>query len=160
MQTPVLRQLWRFALTPCIIYLRAVVLFSQVLFLWIETAVERVLRPRYEIRGKCKQRAACCQYLGIQVAKPLFRAQLFIAFLKRYYLWMWGFEFKGRDEDYLMFSCTHIGADGRCSVYWRRPGICRKYPRRGPYERPVFLPGCGFYAYDRLEKKVILPLSD
>ena len=35
-------------------------------------------------------------------------------------------------------SCVFLGADRRCTVYERRPGVCRKFPEGGP--RPGFCP--------------------
>lgn len=41
-------------------------------------------------------------------------------------------------ENEPVYTCKHLASDGRCSIYEKRPGLCRRYPNDAP------CPSCGF----------------
>jgi Fe-S-cluster containining protein len=69
----------------------------------------------------------------------------------RWISWLFDFKLLGidRERGYLAFTCKHLQSNGKCGNYFWRPNICRNYPLTDYFEKPVFLPGCGFYAKPR-----------
>ena len=60
----------------------------------------------------------------------------------------WLFDFKliriEKERNYLVFECEHLTADNKCGNYSWRPSICRNYPLLDYFEKPTFIPGCGY----------------
>ncbi len=87
------------------------------------------------VRKKCKSvknpctgcKALCCQYVAIPIDKPTTRGDFedirwYIAHKKT---WV----FVESNDWYICFDnpCMFLSADYKCSIYDRRPRICRKY---------------------------------
>lgn len=107
----------------------------------------------YKITGACKKRGLCCQNIAVYVPKSFFKYTLLRKLTILWYTFVYNFSFldHNTEEQVLLFRCNYLKEKG-CSIYWKRPFICRNYPDVAQFfKRPTFLPGCGY----KLE-----PLSD
>jgi Fe-S-cluster containining protein len=109
-------------------------------------------RPRYKIEGGCKKRGACCQFIHMDWPQKK------LSFLMKLRVF-WTTEVLGfyfRDFEFMedkvltkVMSCRYLKKDGRCKHYFLRPQICRDWPKRPYFKKPVLLKGCGFKAIPR-----------
>jgi Fe-S-cluster containining protein len=60
------------------------------------------------------------------------------------YTFVYNFKLKGwyKNDQMLIYSCNYL-KNGKCSIYWRRPLICREYPRSKRIGQTT-MPGCGY----------------
>ena len=103
-----------------------------------------IFLPReYKLIGKCKKRGLCCHRVGIQMSDD------FVKYPKKIVIWWYSFVYNfqlidERPEDrVLIFKCHYI-KDNQCSIYHRRPFICRSYPTPRYFGKPNLIPGCGY----------------
>ena len=100
-----------------------------------------IKRVRYKITGACKKCGKCCQDIrlkGVNSEKDFRLTQFFIPMYKRFII-------KGKDENGdLILGCTLQNSDGTCSVYNKRPKLCRNFPKKYIYFNGVLQDGCGF----------------
>lgn len=115
----------------------------------LSTVAGRVFKSNYHIGGACKQRGACCKNLGIWMRPESASSPIVLALVKWWYEFVYHFTCKGLDESghVMMFSCRYL-KHNKCSIHWRRPFICRNYPMVRYFDRPVMLPGCGYFVQD------------
>ncbi len=114
--------------------------------------VKRACPPRWEVDGACICCGECCKLLAMSVPGYWRRFSPLIMLSIWYYEEWHGFRFEGfRPHGWLLFSCSRLGEDGRCTAYARRPVICREYP--SPYSRlrPEIPEDCGFRILERDE---------
>ena len=94
-----------------------------------------------KIEGECKQCGKCCNYMyskDMYSEKEFKFMQFLFPSYRRFYI-------KGKDEfGNFIFACKDVTSDGKCSVYEKRPGMCRRYPVKY-LSFPVTLhEGCGY----------------
>jgi Fe-S-cluster containining protein len=71
--------------------------------------------------------AACCRYIALPIETPTERSDFDDI---RWYLLHENISVFVEDGDWyisMLTNCRHVQPDGRCAIYARRPGICRKY---------------------------------
>lgn len=71
--------------------------------------------------------AACCRYIALPIETPTERSDFDDI---RWYLVHENISVFVEDGDWyisMLTSCRHVDAAGRCTIYARRPRICRKY---------------------------------
>lgn len=106
----------------------------------------RLLRPTWRYGGECNGCGACCRSIRIALPRWLpFRQRLTPLVLawaarSRPFLYHRGQLEPGE----LIFGCSYLSADNRCTVYAERPDICRLYPYRRPLRAPVLFEECGY----------------
>lgn len=96
---------------------------------------------KYEVKGECKKCGRCCNHIysfDIADEKEFKFMQILYPTYKRFYI-------KERDEKgNLVFACKYVSKEGLCTVYNKRPQLCKRYPSP-KILYPVDLPdGCGF----------------
>lgn len=98
-------------------------------------------KMRYEITGKCNMCGKCCNYMysyDTYTEKEFKLMQFFFPTYRRFYI-------KGRDEEgNLIFACKLVTPEGKCSVYKKRPRMCRKYPAKWIGYPGKLHDGCGY----------------
>lgn len=103
-------------------------------------------KQEYEIKGSCNKCGKCCEtlYAAYDYSEKEFKIMQFIfPVYRRFYI-------KGRDEfGNCFFGCKYLNENKLCSVYKKRPLICRKYPQKKLSFYAQMPDGCGFY----IEKK-------
>lgn len=103
-------------------------------------------KQEYEIKGACNKCGKCCEmiYSAYDYTEKEFKFMQFIfPTYKRFYI-------KGKDEfGNTFFSCKYLGNDKLCTVYNKRPRLCRQYPKKKLAFYAKMPEGCGFY----VEKK-------
>lgn len=103
-------------------------------------------KQEYEIKGACNQCGKCCEmiYAAYDYTEKEFKFMQFIfPTYKRFYI-------KGKDElGNTFFGCKYLGNDKLCTVYKKRPRLCRQYPKKKLSFYAKMPEGCGFY----VEKK-------
>ncbi len=95
----------------------------------------------YKRVGECKQCGQCCRkiYSIDTFSEKEFKfMQLIYPPYRRFYI-------KEVDENgHFIFACKYVLPDGRCSVYSKRPRVCRQYPV-ARHNCSLTLPdGCGY----------------
>jgi Fe-S-cluster containining protein len=69
--------------------------------------------------------------------------------VKWYYKENFSMTYEGMaDGVWMMFSCPNL-KNNLCSIYHRRPRICREYPPVDSVFKPDIGPSCGFRLIDR-----------
>ena len=95
----------------------------------------------YEVTGKCLQCGRCCNYMysfDTYTEKEFKIMQFFFPTYRRFYI-------KGKDEEgNFIFACKLVTSDGKCSVYERRPVMCRNYPAKRILYPAKLHDGCGY----------------
>ncbi|MGE4169111.1 MAG: YkgJ family cysteine cluster protein [Candidatus Margulisiibacteriota bacterium] len=106
----------------------------------------RFLPKKYALDGGCLQRGVCCKNIAVYLSKSYWENEKLMRLAQWWYEFVYNFELRFIEEDsrVLIFKCRYLTPENRCGIYWRRPYICRNYPNFGFFEKPVFLPGCGF----------------
>ncbi len=96
---------------------------------------------KYKIEGKCLQCGKCCKQIrsyGLKNEKELKTMQFFLPWYKRFFI-------IDKDENgELILSCKYLQTDGKCSVYNKRPFVCRNYPAKIINFNAEMPDGCGF----------------
>jgi len=112
----------------------------------IENAIGKLFKRKWKIVGKCRRDGRCCKDIGI-IAKPwIIKYKYIFKMVLWWYTRVYPFCFKYyiEKENILIFGCTKLNNDGTCSIYNRRPSICRRYPIVSYFEKPVLFDDCGF----------------
>ncbi len=101
-------------------------------------AVEKV---KYEVQGNCKKCGKCCKQIhsyGMKNEKDLKIMQFFLPHYKRFYI-------NGKDENgNITLSCIYLKDNGECSIYEKRPRLCRNYPARIINFNGEMIQECGY----------------
>lgn len=106
--------------------------------------------PRqYRIEGSCKKRGVCCKQIALYLAPAFWTYPVFRKAAILWYCFVYNFDVIGEDESQkiVLFSCRYL-KNNTCSIYWRRPAICRNYPLVRFFDKPSFIPGCGYRVKD------------
>lgn len=100
--------------------------------------------PKDQIIGQCKKRGVCCQNLAIGVSKTINNHSFLLSITNWWYQFVYNFKLKGwyKKDQILLYSCNYL-KDGKCSIHWRRPLICREYPQSKRIGQTT-MPGCGY----------------
>ncbi len=110
-------------------------------------------RRQVEIQGSCNACGKCCQGLvlwqGSSVVKDRATfAKLVKAVPETYARFEPGESTRVEESGgagHLVFRCTKLGEDGRCTDYAERPIICRRFPEPRLFIRGYKMPPrCGF----------------
>ena len=103
---------------------------------------------RWVVHGKCKQCGNCCKEILLTMTPRQISSRFFTNLAIRWISWLFGFILLRVDYEnrYLVFTCKHRCADGKCGNYFWRPSICRNYPLVDYFEEPKLLAGCGYKA--------------
>ncbi|OGC03442.1 hypothetical protein A2276_00835 [candidate division WOR-1 bacterium RIFOXYA12_FULL_43_27] len=117
---------------------------------FVTMGLKSLFPTRHKITGRCKMCGNCCREIRMKIAPAFLSSKFFTELVIRWISWLFDFylieiDFEHQD---LVFSCYHRGEDGKCKNYFWRPSICRNYPLLDYFKKPVFLPGCGYYAED------------
>ncbi len=95
----------------------------------------------YKIEGSCNKCGKCCKEIrcyGLKNEKEFKLMQFFFPHYKRFFI------HKIDNEGNLVLTCKYLDDDGLCSVYDKRPKLCRNYPRRTISFNAEMIDGCGF----------------
>jgi len=100
-----------------------------------------IKKVRYKVTGSCNKCGKCCQDIRMKGAddeKDFKLTQFLIPMYRRFVI-------KGKDENgALILGCKLQNLDGTCSVYDKRPRLCRNFPGKYLYFNGVLQDGCGF----------------
>lgn len=103
-------------------------------------------KVKYDIVGECKKCGKCCNYIysfdtcNEQEFKFM---QILYPVYKRFYI-------KDKDEkgnlpeSHLIFACKYVSKDGLCTVYNKRPKMCKRYPNKKILHNAKMHEGCGY----------------
>ena len=110
------------------------------IFTWATT----FWHPKSELSGQCKQRGVCCQNIAVGVSHRINNSNSLMRIVNWWYTFVYNFKLKGwyKNDQMLIYSCNYL-KNGKCSIYWRRPLICRQYPRSKRIGQTT-MPGCGY----------------
>jgi hypothetical protein len=104
-------------------------------------------RRRIRIRGRCEACGECCRRLVLwHRGRPVREEPEFEALVRKDPFTYSRFRPEARNSDGdLVFACSKLGADGRCTVYADRPVLCRRYPEPRMFLHGARLPReCSF----------------
>ena len=100
--------------------------------------------PKEPLTGYCKKRGVCCQNIAVGVSKTINESSILLRIINQWYTFVYNFTLKGwyKNDQIMIYSCNYL-KNGKCSIYWRRPLICREYPYKKRIGQTT-LPGCGY----------------
>ncbi|MBQ2644998.1 YkgJ family cysteine cluster protein [bacterium] len=102
-------------------------------------------RQSYEVTGKCIKCGKCCKNI---YSAYMYSEQEF-EFMKKIFPSYRRFYIKRRDEKgNFIFGCQYL-KNNLCSVYEKRPRLCRSYPQKRLAIYSKMPDGCGY----KVEKK-------
>jgi hypothetical protein len=121
-------------------FLQPVVLVSHIL-----SKIERLVKPpTWPISGACRKCGQCCRLIAMHVPSFVIHRVSLRTMVQWYYEENFGMTYEGVTDDvWMVFSCPNLEAN-RCSIYHRRPRICRQYPFEDSIIKPDIGPSCGF----------------
>jgi Fe-S-cluster containining protein len=127
--------------------LRKIMLWLILLDNAITQGLKRLFPTAWKIGGSCKQCGKCCEEILLKAHPALLKGNWITKLTVKWIEWVFQFYLIRIDREgkYLVFSCHHRGADGKCQVYNWRPSVCRNYPLLDYFKEPRFLDGCGYY---------------
>jgi hypothetical protein len=126
--------------------LRTIIRFFRDLDGAFSTFFRKLLPNQHVIVGACKKRGLCCNNIAVYIPKGMWKHKYQLSFITLWYEWVYNFTRidAKEEEQVLLFACNYL-KENKCSIYWRRPFICRNYPLiHKHFRKPTFLPGCGF----------------
>ena len=112
-------------------------LFTWASTFWIKTT---------PITGQCKQRGICCRNIAVGLNPHINKYQKLVWLANMWYTFVYNFKLKGwyHQQEVLMYECKYL-IGNKCSIHWRRPLMCRRYPvPLKKKDTAQFLPGCGY----------------
>lgn len=96
---------------------------------------------KYEVKGECTKCGKCCKHIysiDTYTEQEFKFMQIIFPSYRRFYI-------KGQDDaGNLIFACKCISDEGLCTVYEKRPKMCRVYPCRKILYPAKMHEGCGF----------------
>ena len=96
---------------------------------------------KYRIDGVCNKCGNCCRQIrayGLRNEKELKFMQFILPWYKRFYI-------VGKDENNeFILSCKYLSQNGECSVYEKRPFVCRNYPQKHIFFNAEMPEGCSY----------------
>lgn len=103
------------------------------------------LKSRYTFTGQCKKRGVCCKNIAIYLSQGFWDSVLLTKLAIWWYTFVYSFELISTEPSHriLVFRCNYL-KNNSCSIYRRRPFICRNYPMARYFSKPNILPGCGY----------------
>jgi len=106
---------------------------------------EKPYKKQFVRTGSCKKRGVCCHNIAVHLSSGFWKAKPFRRFVIAWYELVYNFKLKQelRSESVLIFKCHYL-KENRCSIYHKRPAICRNYPEAQYFGEPITLPGCGY----------------
>lgn len=103
-------------------------------------------KMKYEVTGECKKCGKCCNYMysfDTYTEKEFKFMQMLFPSYRRFYI-------KGKDDEgNFIFACNDVSKEGLCSVYDKRPKMCRVYPNKRILYPAKLHDGCGFEVMKR-----------
>lgn len=102
-------------------------------------------KTEYVRQGKCLHTGQCCRAVGMEFPAFLHRYPLVLRTIQRWHALRYHFSYLGIKDNMLVYECLYLRKDNRCGIYWRRPSLCRRFPRALLYDFPGLHQGCGFY---------------
>jgi hypothetical protein len=109
-------------------------------FTWATTCWHK----KTTLEGTCKQRGICCKNIAVGVSNTINNNRFLMHIANWWYTFVYNFNLKGwyKNDKILIYSCNYL-KNGKCSIYWRRPLICRQYPHHQRIGNTT-MPGCGY----------------
>ncbi len=106
----------------------------------------KLFKTRYKIKGNCKQCGNCCTKIAIYLSNGFWEYPFLKKLAIKWYTFTYNFQLIDQDPELkiIIFKCNYL-KNQKCSIYFRRPFICRNYPEVRYFDEPVFLPECGYY---------------
>jgi Fe-S-cluster containining protein len=135
-------------------FLRLIYLFLQpvVMISFILSKIEQYVKPpAWPISGACLKCGQCCKLLAMHVPSFVAQREYLRNMVKWYYEENFGMIYEALDDEvWMVFSCPNL-KNNLCSIYNRRPRICRQYPFENSFLKPDIASYCGF-SHSRNEK--------
>lgn len=98
-------------------------------------------KVKYKVEGECLKCGKCCKEirsLGMKNEKDLKLMQFFLPHYRRFFI------LRTEINGELVLSCKYLDKNGLCSVYNKRPSVCKNYPSKNINFNGEMIDGCGF----------------
>jgi hypothetical protein len=126
--------------------LRTIFRFFRDLDGLFSTFFRKFFPDQFIIVGQCKKQGLCCENIAVYIPERMWERPFQLKLITFWYEWLYNFTHTvaKKEDNVILFSCKYL-KNNSCSIYWRRPFICRNYPLvHKHFKKPTFLPGCGF----------------
>ena len=130
----------------------------QTLFAHFQVSIEKILyHPTggdFIQEGLCQRCGDCCEHIVSSPPKILAQGlglRMYLAFHKLTH--NFSVNYRGPNQE-IVFKCGHLRNDGACSIYWRRPLLCRRYPLPPDRGQPKVLPNCSYFYTPKVVAKM------
>jgi hypothetical protein len=113
---------------------------------WLTGSAKKLFPTLWERAGKCNQCGVCCEEIYLKMTPAQMKSPFFTNLAIRWISWLFDFILirTEPEHNYLVFTCKHLTAEGKCGNYFWRPNVCRNFPLLDYFDEPKFIPGCGF----------------
>ncbi len=102
-------------------------------------------KPKWNIQGQCNKCGKCCKLLAISLPNFWNKFKFIRNHIRWYYEINYNFKYvKTEMNTWLIFTCKNLNENNLCSIYPKRPRICREYPSPYARDKPDIPPDCGF----------------
>ena len=104
--------------------------------------------------GLCQRCGDCCEHIVSTPPKILTQGlglRIYVGFHKLAH--NFSVNYRGPNRE-IVFKCGHLRNDGSCSIYWRRPLLCRRYPLPPDRGQPKVLPNCSYFYTPKVVAKM------
>ncbi len=111
------------------------------------------------IKGECLRCGECCRNLILFIRGRTIQTEEEFESEKLKHPEYDMFDIRSvNDDGDLIFECTNLGADNRCSIHTGRPKMCRTYPSKKMIANGGrLLEGCGYRVCEMISFREIMP---
>ena len=98
-------------------------------------------KVKYKVEGECLKCGKCCKEIrayGMKSEKDLKIMQFFLPHYRRFFI------SKTDDKGDVVLSCKYLTENGLCSVYNKRPSVCKNYPAKSINFNGEMIDSCGY----------------
>ena len=98
-------------------------------------------KVKYKVEGECLKCGKCCKEIrayGMKSEKDLKIMQFFLPHYRRFFI------SKIDDKGDVVLSCKYLTENGLCSVYNKRPSVCKNYPAKSINFNGEMIDSCGY----------------
>ena len=100
-------------------------------------------------RGKCRRTGQCCRAIGLVLPRWMIRQAVLVRVVQAWHWLRYNFTLLGVQDNMLVYECCYLTLKNSCGIHWRRPALCRNFPKTPLFGVRKLHEGCGFFFVKR-----------